>query len=163
HALFQLAMIVGTDAKADAGTADGLHIGIDQILLAEMDVVAFLIDGDLPIVVDDELSAVRGADRLGLADLAAQLGLGLILDAQLHQACAGRHQARDPVGIRHDRIKAVEHAQSPNAARPPNAHRPRNGVDGTAMSRGSSGRAAKALRPASMASANALAMATGSP
>ena len=104
-----------------------------------------------------ELRPVPIAHGLGLAHLPAQLGLGLVLDAQLHKARAGRHQAGDPVGIRHHGVEAIDHAQSPSAARP------RTGVEGTAMSRGSSGRAANARRPASMASANALAMATGSP
>src|SRR5260221_244500 len=98
-----------------------------------MDVVAALVDRHLPVVVDDELRAGGGTGGFRLTDLAPDLVDGLVLDAKLDQARADRDQARHPVGIGHDGIEAVEHDQPPSTALPI------TGVDGWAMSRGSSG------------------------
>src|SRR3546814_6126219 len=80
------------------------------------------------MVVDDELAAVPGADRLRLADLSAYLGFPPVLDAQLHEPDAERHQPGDPDGGVDDEVEGIElHV---------NTALPMTGVDGTAMSRG---------------------------
>src|ERR1700730_13911524 len=119
--------------------------------------VAALVDGRLPVVVDDELRATCGTGRLGFLHLAPHLGRRLLLDAQLDQPHAGRDQTRHPAGVGDNGIERVEHAHPPSTALPI------TGVDGTAMSRGSIGWARWAARPASTASAKARAISTGSP
>ena len=126
-------MVVRADANADAGAAQRLYVGVQKVLLAEMDVIAALVDRRVPVIVDDELGATRGTDRLGFLHLAADLGHRLILDAKLNQPRAGRNQARHPARIGHDGIERVEHGHPPSTALPI------TGVDGTAMSRGSIG------------------------
>ena len=150
-------MVVRADADADAGTAQRLHVGVHKVLLTEMNEIAALVDGRLPVIVDDELRAAGGAYRLGFLHLAADLGRGLFLDAKLDQPRTGRDQACHPARIRNDGIERVEHAHPPSTALPI------TGVEGTAMSRGSSGWARWAVRPASTASAKARAISTGSP
>ena len=150
-------MIVRADTDANVGAAQRLHVGVQKVFLAEMDEVAALVDGGLPVVVDDELRTAGGTDRLGLLHLATDLGRRLLLDAKLDQPRAGRDQARHPAGIRNDRIERVEHGHPPSTALPI------TGVDGTAMSRGSIGWARWAAWPASTASAKARAISTGSP
>ena len=61
---------MGGKAELQSGTANCLEIGVGKILLAEMDEIAALLDGELPVVVDDELGAMGGADRFAAADLA---------------------------------------------------------------------------------------------
>src|SRR5215510_718252 len=98
-----------------------------------MDEVAAFVDRHLPVVVDDELRTRGRAPRFCLLELAADLGVRLVLDAELDQPGAGRNQARHPAGIGNDGIEGIEHAHPPSTALPI------TGVDGTAMSRGSSG------------------------
>src|SRR5262245_59724055 len=122
-----------------------------------MDEVAAFIDRDLPVVVDDELRARHRTGGLGFHHLPADLVDRLVLDAELDQPRANRHQACHPAGIGNDRIEGIEHGYPASVALPS------TGVDGTAMSRCSSGRARNAVRPASTASAKARAISTGSP
>ena len=104
-------MIVRADAELQARATNRLHVGIDEVLLAEMNPAAALVDRDLPVVVDDEIGTVTRADRLGLAHLAAQFGIRLILDAKLHELRAGRHQPCDPARIGNDGIERIDHGQ----------------------------------------------------
>ena len=77
EALVELGMVVGADAEPDAGAAQRRHVGLGKILLAEMDVVAALVDRDLPVVVDDELAAARRRRRSRpRGTCATQLGVG---------------------------------------------------------------------------------------
>src|SRR5918995_4471535 len=101
-----------------------------QIFLAEVNEVAAFFDRQPPIVIDDELALVSGAQGLGFSDLGAQPCLIEILDAELHQPDAERRQTFDPGGAVDDQIKRIEFHWK--------TARPIVGVDGTATSRGSS-------------------------
>ena len=59
-------------------------------------------------VASDELAAVLGADRFRLPDLGPECRLVLVLDAQLDQLDAERHQPRDPGRTVDDQIERVE-------------------------------------------------------
>ncbi len=72
------------------------EVGVVEVALAEMDVVAALLDREPPVVVDDQLGAGGSAEIARAADLRAQLGLGAILDPELRQADAVRQQALQP-------------------------------------------------------------------
>ena len=50
---------MGADAELDAGGFDGAEIGAGKVLLAEMHEVRAEADRFAPIVVDDELAAMR--------------------------------------------------------------------------------------------------------
>ena len=100
---------MGADAEHEAGRADGAQVRPVQVLLAEMDETAAFLDGEPPVVVDDQLAIVRLADRLRRADLGAQLGLGPVLGAQLHQPDAERHQPFQPFRAVEDRVERVKH------------------------------------------------------
>ena len=92
--------------------------------------VAGLVDGDLPEVVDDELAAVVGTALPGASNMLAKHAFLSVLHPQLHQFDPQRHQPLDPVGTVDDQVEGIElHAKTPF---------PITGVDGTAMSRGSS-------------------------
>jgi hypothetical protein len=120
-----------------------------------MNEVAALLDRQPPVVVDHQLAAVLGADRLGRADLGSERCLvPVVLDAQLHQLDPKRHQPCQPVAAADDQVERIEPHEK--------TAWPITGVDGTAMSRGSSQPAAKAAWPASTAWAKAPAIATGS-
>ncbi len=62
---------MGGKAELHAGSADGVHVGRGKVLLPEMHEVAALLDGDPPVIVDDELAAVLGADGFRPADFRA--------------------------------------------------------------------------------------------
>ena len=108
-----------------------------------------------PVIVDHERRAGIGAGVTRARDLLAHFGVAAILHAQLHKSRTCTHDTGDPRGILNDRIEGIECAHV-NA-------RPKTGVEGAAMSRGSIGSASQAARPASIASANARAIAGASP
>lgn len=124
---------MGGEAKPQPGGVDGGNVGLRKVLLSEMHEVAGFFDGDLPVVVDDELAGVRGASGLGAADLVAQAVFRHVLHAQLHEFDADGHEAVDPVGAVDDEVEGIEFHE--------NTAFPMTGVEGTAMSRGSSGTA----------------------
>src|SRR5690606_37304236 len=140
---------------AQARAPDRGEVGLGEVLLAEVDPLRALVDRDPPVVVDHERGAMAAREREALADLGAQLGLGAVLDAQLHELDAQRQHAREPVGAVEDGIEAGQ-CHERNAL-------PITGVEGTAMSRGSIGSARQASCPARAASAKASAIFTGSP
>ena len=148
-------MIMGRDAQPDPGVADRAHISVVEVLLPQMDEIGALIDGDLPVIIHDQLALVLLAERDGVDDLGADLRLRQVLDAKLNQPKALGQQAMQPRAAVEDRIEPVE-LHSRNAF-------PMTGVEGLAMSRGSIRSALKAAAPASIACANARAIATGSP
>src|SRR3546814_7555795 len=96
------------EAEPQPGAPDRRQVGRRQVFLSEMDEVAAFFDGGPPMVVDDELAAVPGADRLRLADLSAYLGFPPVLDAQLHEPDAERHQPGDPDGGVDDEVEGIE-------------------------------------------------------
>ena len=100
------------DAELQPRRADRIQVGPVQVLLAEMDKIAAFLDGEPPVVVDDELAAMRLANRLRRADLGAQFGLGAVLDAQLHQPDAVRHQPFAPFRAVEDRVERVKHRRA---------------------------------------------------
>ena len=108
------------------------------------------------MIVDHQLRAVAGAHREGFADFLPHFIVRPVLDAQLDQFHAGRHDPPHPVGAVDDGVEGRQRAH-------PSEAMPISGVDGAAMSRGCIGWASNAARPASIALANAPAMATGSP
>ena len=107
------------------------------------------------MVVDDERTAIRRADRLCCAHFRAQCRLVAVLDAELHQLHAERHEPGDPLGAVDDEVEGVETHEKTAL--------PMMGVEGSAMSRGESRPAWNPFRPASMAVAKAFAITTGSP
>jgi hypothetical protein len=153
--LVELGMVVGADAEPNPGAPDRGEIGAVEILLPEMDEIAPLLDGEAPVVVDDELRLVPGAEVARPADLGAEICLWAVLGPELHEPDAERQGPGEPAGIGEDRVEAGKR-HSRKAL-------PISGVEGAAISRGSIGSALRASRPASIASATARAMATGSP
>src|SRR5438445_12043401 len=147
-------MIMRAESEAHAGCPYPREVGGLQILLAEMNEVATFLDRQAPMVVDDELAVVLGAQGLCLADLRAQLGLIHGLDAKLNQLDAEQHQPFDPGSALDNQVEGIELHEKTAL--------PIVGVDGTATSRGSSIPEQKASRPASTALPNARAMPTGS-
>ena len=112
------------------------EVGAGEVFLAEMDVVAAEFDCEAPKIVDDQLGAVGFAEVAGFRDLGAQVGLGHVFRAQLREFCAAGQQAAQPSHVIDDEVERVElHVQSHVNARPS------TGVEGSAMSRGSMGRA----------------------
>ena len=69
------------------------HVRSAEIALAQMNEVATLFDGKLPVIIDDELRASATAEIPRLADLRSRLLGRAILDAQLHQARTRGQQA----------------------------------------------------------------------
>lgn len=145
---------MGAESELQPGGTDGAEIGLGKILLAQMDEVAALLDRQTPKVVDDQLAAMGRADRFGNADLVSDILVASFLDPELHQLDAERHQAFDPSGAVDDEVERVERHEKTAF--------PMTGVEGTAMSRGSSMPAPWAMCPASIAAAKASAMAAGS-
>lgn len=123
-------VIVTGKAELQPGTADGRQVSNCEILLAEMNEIAALIDRDLPVIIDDQLAVMASAHHFRPPDMLPQRRSTDILHPQLHQTYSDRHQKFDPVGAIDDQVKGIElHAKTPL---------PITGVDGTAMSRGSS-------------------------
>ena len=79
---------MGGEAEREARGADRLHVGIGEVLLAEMHVLGFRLDRRLPVIVDHELR--RGAIGRGerLADQRQRIGGLQVLGAKLHGADA---------------------------------------------------------------------------
>src|ERR1700736_5950966 len=73
-----------------------------------MNEIALLGQGQLPVVVDDQLRARVRAERLGLSNLRSHLLNGPVLDAQLHEPHTKRQQPLYPLRTIHDRIDAGE-------------------------------------------------------
>ena len=121
---------MGAEAKLHTRFADRLHIGLSQVFLAQMDEIAMLLDREAPVIVDDELTTVAFTYRLRSTNVLSQRRFVLVLDAQLHQLHAKRHKAFDPVRGIDDQVEWIELHE--------NAAMPMTGVEGTAMSRGSS-------------------------
>ena len=144
------------DAEPDAVAANGADIGLVEIALPEMNPVGSGVDGDFPVIIDDELCARTAADGHRVVRLAAQIVLGRILYSQLDESRAYAHEPPDPGRAVDNGVEGIEGAHVSTA-------RPTTGVEGAAMSRGSMGPARKAARPASIAWPKARAIATGSP
>src|SRR6185312_11774761 len=138
----------------DAGAAQRRHIRRVEVALPQVDEIARLLEGELPVIIDDELRAGARAQVPRLADLGPQLLRGAVLDAQLHQPDAGGQQAAHPGRAVDDRIDTRQRHER-NAL-------PMTGVEGSARLRGSMGPASYAALPAATACANAPAMPTGS-
>src|SRR5215216_6212493 len=79
--------------------------------MAEVDPGTALVDRRLPVVVDDELSAMEDADIPRFPDLAADLVGGLVFQAQLDQPRADRHEALHPAHVGDDGIEGIEHVR----------------------------------------------------
>lgn len=99
---------MGGKPELQPGRANGGKVCPGKVLLSEMDEVASLVDRQLPVVVDDKLASVSQAHGPGAPDFPPQLGLRLVLDAQLHEFHAERHQALDPVGTVVDEVEGIE-------------------------------------------------------
>src|SRR3954447_654002 len=122
----------GSRAPASARHADRRQIGFGQVLLAEMNEIAPLLDSEAPIIVDDELAAVARAGLLGPANFGAKnrVVLALVFDPELDQSHAERDKPVDPrYGVYYEVERIEPHEKTAL---------PMTGVDGTAMSRGSS-------------------------
>ena len=122
---------MGRDSELQARKPDRVNIGLSQVLLTEMDKFAPLLDGQLPVVVDNQQAVMVPADLAGRPDFRTNLRFCPVLDAQLHQPDPKRNQACNPVGTVQDQIKRIESHS--------NTAMPITGVEGFAMSRGSSG------------------------
>src|SRR5690606_5450178 len=131
---------------------------LGEILLAEMEPIGALVDREAPVVVHDERRAMPPRQPDGLADTGAQLRLGTVPAAQLHESHAEPPPAGEPLRAVEDRVEAGQYGR---------AHErkalPISGVEGAAMSRGSMGSARQASWPARAASAKPCAIRTGSP
>src|SRR5258707_15740864 len=123
------------DPQPQAGLADRDDVGRVEIFLAEMDEVATAGDRLAPMIIDDELRAIRGTKRLGQADLADDFVIRCLFEPQLHQPQAMWQQTLDPGDVVDDQIDALQHAAQSRKAMPS------TGVEGIAMSRGSIGSA----------------------
>jgi outer membrane protein assembly factor BamB len=72
--IVELIQAVGADAELDAGSFDGAEVGAGKVSLAEMHEVRAEADRFAPIVVDDELTAVRRIKFERLRDLGFDRG-----------------------------------------------------------------------------------------
>src|SRR5208283_4597088 len=154
---FKLFFIVSGDAQLDAGGRERSEIRAVEILLAEMHEPASLLDCDAPIIIDDKRRSITRAEAQGRVNGVAHLALGSVFDAELHELHAQGQQALEPARIVDDQIEGVEpHASCSSKARPS------TGVDASAKSRGVISPPRCARLPASMASAKACAISTGS-
>ncbi len=75
---------MGADSELKACAPDGGQICGVQIALAQMDEIAMLLDSQLPIIVDNELSALSPAEIATDLNLAADLSKSPRLDSQLN-------------------------------------------------------------------------------
>ena len=102
----KLGMIMRADPDAQARRANALHIGAVEIALAEMNEIGAFVDGDFPIVIDDELRAGARDNALSAARcLRPHIGLRAILDAQLNEPRADVDEPLDPGRAVDDRIE----------------------------------------------------------
>ena len=146
---------MGGDAERQPGLADGLEVGVGEILLAEMQVFCAGDDGRAPIVVYHEFCRRALGDLQRVGDDLQGLGVVEVLGAQLDRADAKPAQALDPGEAVDDRIKSDQDTACQNGV-------PTTGVEGEAKSRAFISPASYAVRPASTPRRKALAMATGS-
>ena len=116
-----------------------------------------------PVIVDDELTAMRRRKFERLRDLGLDRGGRRILDAKLDELCALACEPRDPGGVGKYGIERIEQARAQETRSILKNGVPATGVEGEAMSRGSISPASKPRRPASIARAKAFAIFTGSP
>src|SRR5262245_15362544 len=114
-----------------------------------------------PIVVDDELAAMRRSNFERFRDLSFDRLRRRFLNAQLDKSCAFAREPRNPGGVRKDGIERIEQARAQETR-----SSLKNGVPGpggAGMSRGSIGPVSQPSRPASAAPAKASAIFTGAP
>ena len=98
---------MGTDAQPHPGLAQGIHIQAVEILLTHVHAVSAHLQGQCPVVVDEELCArccPRQRNRLG--HLRRKRGFLWILDAQLHGANACCQYTAHPLSAVDHRIHA---------------------------------------------------------
>src|SRR5689334_6803505 len=104
----QLRIAMGADAEARTLRLDRRHVRIGEILLTKVDVVCAERQRLPPVVVDDELATVAGADLKALADLAADpVGQG-VLEAELDRLDPQGNNALEPSDVGNDGVENVE-------------------------------------------------------
>ena len=140
----QLSIVMGADSKSDSRLAHGEHIRLVEIALPEVNPVSSRVDGDFPVIIDNELRARTAADGQRMVGLAAEMVVGRVLYSQLDESRACAHEPSDPGRAVDNGVEGIERAHVSTA-------RPTTGVEGAAMSRDSIGPARKAARPASIA------------
>src|SRR5262249_61498262 len=88
-------------ANAEAGTlgVDGGGIGGRQIFLAEMNIVGPELEGLAPVVVDDQLTVMAGADILGLPNFFGGGGFFFVLLVRLACFCGPQHPPGAPTAL----------------------------------------------------------------
>ena len=124
---------MGGNPQPQPGAADGGQIGTVQILLPQMQPIAAQVDGQLPMVIHHQRSAMVARQLLRGGDLGPQQGGILGFQAQLHQLDPASEAARHPSGAVENRVKPRQgHARKAF---------PMTGVEGTAIWRGSIGSA----------------------
>src|SRR5262245_38396956 len=75
----QLLFAMRTNAKACRLATDGAEVGSGEVLLPQMNEIGPKLQSLTPVVVDDQLAVVAGADLQALPDLAADaVGRGLL-------------------------------------------------------------------------------------
>ena len=98
---------MGGDAERQAGFADFIEIGIDEIFLAEMQMLGAGDDRRAPVIIDHEFGRRAFCHRERVADDLQRLGVVEILGAQLDGADAERGQPRHPFDAVDDRIELI--------------------------------------------------------
>src|SRR5690606_8925480 len=82
---FEFGMVVGRQAQLQPGLPDRRQVRRGEVLLAEMNEIATLIDREPPMVVDDELTALRLTCLFRAANLGSQRSLLHVLDTKLDE------------------------------------------------------------------------------
>ncbi len=105
---------MGADAEFQTRATNSRNIRRVQILLPQMDEIATRIDGEPPVVVDDELCAGGGAKIARGGDFTPQNRFVIRFDPQLRQPQTAGQQPPQPVHAIHNEIKTIEHFRLSN-------------------------------------------------
>jgi hypothetical protein len=102
----QLGLIVCRYSKLDAREFDRLKIGISKVVLAEMYEVDAGIERNFPAVIENKLAVIFAANVEGASRLRRDFARRMVLDPELHELHAERHDALEPTDVGHDRVEA---------------------------------------------------------
>ena len=62
---------MGTNAQLKTRAADGWQIGAGEIFLAQVNKVTAQFKGELPMIINDQLAVIGGAERVSFANFSS--------------------------------------------------------------------------------------------
>src|ERR1700730_6549745 len=104
---FEFLVVMGGEAERETRIADCLEIGVNKVLLAEMQMFCSGHDRRAPVIIDHEFCRRAFCDFERVADDLQRFAVVEVFRAQLDRADAKRGQARDPTDAVDHGIEAI--------------------------------------------------------